>query len=102
MNLRELPTPSLLLDRPRMERNIARLKQRLGAHGVALRPHLKTAKCMEIARSMMATPAGPATVATLQEAEAFADESVRDMIYAVGIAPAKLGRVVALHRRGID
>jgi D-serine deaminase-like pyridoxal phosphate-dependent protein len=100
--LRGITTPSLLLDRPRMERNIARLKERLASLNVASRPHLKTAKSVEIARRMMQSPAGPATVSTLQEAEAFAAAGVRDILYAVGIAPGKLDRVIAMRRRGVD
>jgi D-serine deaminase-like pyridoxal phosphate-dependent protein len=50
----------------------------------------------------MTGPEGPATVSTVQEAERFADAGVRDMIYAVGIAPSKLDRVAALRRRGVD
>jgi D-serine deaminase-like pyridoxal phosphate-dependent protein len=44
----------------------------------------------------------PITVSTLAEAEYFADGGYTDVIYAVGIAPGKLDRVVALHRRGVD
>jgi len=95
-------TPCLLLDAHRMERNISRLKDRLNPHRVLLRPHLKTAKNLEIAHLLMPTPAGPATVSTLHEAEAFAAGGVRDMLYAVGIAPGKLERVVELRRRGVD
>ena len=36
------------------------------------------------------------------EAEVFADAGVKDLLYAVGIAPAKLDRVLALRRRGVD
>lgn len=101
-DLGSLPTPCLLLDRPRMERNIVRLKESLQSLRVGLRPHLKTAKSVDIALRMMASPSGPATVSTLQEAEAFADAGVTDLLYAVGIAPAKLDRVLALRRRGVD
>ena len=45
---------------------------------------------------------GPATVSTLKEAEAFAAAGVRDLLYAVGIAPNKFARVVALAARGCD
>ncbi|MGH8238448.1 MAG: DSD1 family PLP-dependent enzyme, partial [Steroidobacteraceae bacterium] len=82
MTLTQLPTPCLLLDKQRMDRNIARLAGRLQRLGVALRPHLKTAKCVEVARRMMASPAGPATVSTLKEAEEFAAAGVRDVLYA--------------------
>jgi D-serine deaminase-like pyridoxal phosphate-dependent protein len=101
-SLAALPTPCLLLDEQKMERNIGRLKARLQRLGVSLRPHLKTAKSVEIARRLMTSPAGPATVSTLREAEAFANAGVTDILYAVGIAPGKLGRVLALRQRGID
>ena len=85
-----------------MTRNIDRLRTRLDRLGPALRPHLKTCKSVEIARRLMPTPQGPATVSTLKEAEEFAAAGVRDIMYAVGLAPAKLDRVLALRRRGVD
>lgn len=97
-----LPTPCLLLDPVKMDRNLARLRERMKALGVSLRPHLKTCKCWEIAARMLPAPQGPATVSTLREAEFFADHGVRDLTYAVGIAPNKLDRVQALHARGVD
>jgi D-serine deaminase-like pyridoxal phosphate-dependent protein len=100
--LEALATPCLILDADRMERNIARLRTRLDRLGVALRPHLKTAKSVDVARRVMASPSGPATVSTLREAEQFAAAGVRDIIYAVGIAPAKLPQVLALRAKGAD
>lgn len=100
--LQTLETPCLVLDAARMERNIARLRRKLTELGVELRPHLKTAKSVEVARAMMDAPRGPVTVSTLQEAAKFASAGVRDMIYAVGIAPAKLARVLSLRRQGVD
>jgi len=100
--LADLPTPCLLLDEARMTRNIARIRERLAGTGVRYRAHLKTAKSVEVARRQMETPQGPAMVSTLREAEVFADAGVTDMTYGVGIAPDKLGRVLALRRRGID
>ncbi len=85
-----------------MLRNIARLRERMQALGVTLRPHLKTCKSWDVAQLMLPTPAGPATVSSLKEAEVFAAHGVRDMIYAVGIAPQKLDRVAALRARGVD
>jgi D-serine deaminase-like pyridoxal phosphate-dependent protein len=85
-----------------MQRNIERLKARLEVLSVPLRPHLKTPKSIDIARLLMATPGGPATVSTMREAEEFAGHGVRDLLYAVGIAPAKLDRVIGLRRRGVD
>ncbi len=100
--LAHLPTPCLLLEQQRMDRNISRLTAQLDRLAVGLRPHLKTSKSIDIARRLMASPAGPATVSTLKEAEEFAAAGVRDILYAVGIAPAKLERAIALRKRGID
>ena len=94
--LGELATPCLVLDADRMGRNIARLKARLDGLGVTLRPHLKTSKSVDVARRVMMSPAGPATVSTLREAEQFAAAGVRDILYAVGISPSKLPQVLAL------
>ena len=97
-----LETPCLLLDEARLRANVARLRAQLDRLGVSLRPHLKTAKSLDVARLAMTGWAGPATVSTLKEAEYFAAGGVRDMIYAVGIAPQKLDRVGAIRRAGAD
>jgi D-serine deaminase-like pyridoxal phosphate-dependent protein len=100
--LSSLLTPCLLLDRGRMQRNIRRLKEHLGKLGTPLRPHVKTSKCIEVARLLMPQSSGPATASTLKEAEYLAARGVRDILYAVGIAPPKLPRVLALRRAGTD
>lgn len=97
-----LPTPSLILDEGRMLRNIARLRAHVEALGVPLRPHLKTVKSVDVARRVLEDGTGPATVSTLREAEVFADAGVRDILYAVGIAPQKLPRVLAIRAAGCD
>lgn len=102
MNLHTLDTPALILDEAKMDANIARMRDKAQALGVTLRPHLKTSKCWEVAKRQLWTPEGPATVSTLKEAEEFAAHGVKDMIYAVGIAPQKLHRVAALLRQGVD
>jgi D-serine deaminase-like pyridoxal phosphate-dependent protein len=69
--------------------------------GLVLRPHLKTAKSIEVAK--LASPGcGPVTVSTLAEARYFAAAGWRDQIYAVGIVPAKLDAVAALNAAGAD
>ncbi|MEE7494505.1 DSD1 family PLP-dependent enzyme [Methylobacterium oryzae] len=94
-----LPTPCLLLDEARLRANLAGMRAHLDRLGVTFRPHLKTAKSIDVARLAMTGPAGPAMVSTLREAEYFAEGGVRDMIYGVGIAPQKLDRVGAIRRR---
>lgn len=97
-----LGTPCLLLDEARLRANVARMQAHLARLGVAFRPHLKTAKSLDVARIAMTSPEGPATVSTLREAEYFAEGDVRDLTYAVGIAPDKLARVCAIRARGAD
>lgn len=97
-----METPCLLLDKDRMERNISRLKDRLRSMGVKLRPHMKTAKSIEVGRVLMEGTDGRITVSTLKEAEQFARAGVTDMIYAVGISPQKLARVHRIRSGGVQ
>ena len=100
--LADLSTPCLVLDEAKMMRNVERLADRARALGVGLRPHLKTGKSVDLARRLLTGGDGPATVSTLAEAEVFAAAGVRDILYAVGIAPQKLERVLAIRRLGCD
>lgn len=101
MRLADLPTPALLLDRAALARNLRRMAAVAARHGVVLRPHLKTAKCAEVA-ALAAPGRGPITVSTLAEARHFAAAGFRDQIYAVGIVPAKLDAVAALNAQGAE
>lgn len=102
MTLQDLQTPCLLLDETKLRRNVAGMQDHLARLGVAFRPHLKTAKSRDVARVAMTSLTGPAMVSTLREAEYFAEGGVTDMIYGVGIVPAKLGRVTAIRGSGVD
>jgi D-serine deaminase-like pyridoxal phosphate-dependent protein len=93
-------TPYLRLDIERMERNIRTLQSRLDRLGIALRPHVKTCKSIEVARRMLGQSNTGITVSTLAESAWFLDHDIRDQIYAVGIAPSKLQAVADLERRG--
>lgn len=99
MNLQELETPALLLDRIKMERNIARLKDRLAPSGVTLRPHVKTNKSADVT-ARIGAPGTPITVSTLKEADYFLEHGWSDILYAVGIVPSKLPHVEKLVQRG--
>lgn len=101
-SLKDVGTPCLLLDRDRMDRNVHRLRERLDRLGVELRPHLKTAKSVDAAQRVMNSPSGPATVSTLKEAEQFARSGVTELIYAVGVSPDKIDRILALRADGVD
>lgn len=101
MPIEALETPALLLDEARMARNIARMQAQLQRLGVAFRPHVKTNKSMDVTRRLMSSPIGPITISTLKEAEYFAAHGVRDMLYAVSIAPNKFAHALKLQRSGV-
>ena len=102
MRLADLPTPCLVLDRGILARNIAAMAGVARGLGVALRPHMKTAKSIDVARMALEAGARGITVSTLAEAAYFARHGVRDMIYAAGITPRKLDAVAALNGAGAD
>lgn len=102
MQLTDLETPALVLDRNVLDRNLARMREHLTELKVALRPHVKTAKSMDVVRRALQGQPGGITVSTLKEAEYFLSHKVTDILYAVGIAPNKLGHVAELRRRGAD
>jgi D-serine deaminase-like pyridoxal phosphate-dependent protein len=99
--MEQLETPALILDEARMDRNIARMRSQVQRLGVVFRPHVKTNKCIDVARRLMETPQGPITVSTLREAEYFAAHGVTDILYAVCIAPNKIDHVMALQDQGV-
>jgi D-serine deaminase-like pyridoxal phosphate-dependent protein len=87
-----METPALLLDQQVLDRNIARMRDHLRSLGVPLRPHLKTVKSIDVLRRALVGQPGGVTVSTLKEAEYCLTHGIRDIVYAVGIAPAKLSR----------
>lgn len=102
MTVDELSTPAALVDTARMQHNIARMQSRMDQLGVRLRPHVKTTKCLQVFAAQRDAGAQGITVSTLREAEQFFAAGVVDVLYAVGIVPAKLPQVLALRRAGCD
>lgn len=93
-----LETPRLLLDRDRLLANCEAMRERCRALGVRLRPHLKTAKSLDVGRVATGAEPCPVTVSTLKEAEYFARGGYRDLLYGVGMAPNKLATVARIAR----
>jgi D-serine deaminase-like pyridoxal phosphate-dependent protein len=98
----DLPTPSLILDRAILRRNLKRMSDRLRNAGVILRPHLKTAKSIKVGRMAVEGHDGRITVSTLAEARYFAKGGFKDILYGVGIVPAKLPVITELRRQGVN
>ena len=102
MKLADLPTPCLVLDRIVLDRNIRAMAGSLRRLNVPLRPHMKTAKSIEVARMAIQGQPGGITVSTLAEAEYFLSHGMTDILLAVGITPRKLEQVVRLNEAGGD
>jgi len=98
MELETLKTPCLVLDLERVRRNAARMSERVRSFGAALRPHVKTHKCPEVARIQTRGHSGAITVSTLHEARAFAYYGFTDILYAVPIEPGKFDEAIELAR----
>lgn len=98
----DLPTPALILDRAVLRRNLKRMSERLRNAGVMLRPHVKTAKSIEVGRMAVEGHDGRITVSTLAEARYFAQGGFKDILYGVGVVPSKLAAVSELRRQGIN
>ena len=96
----DLKTPALLLNRGRLKRNAARMREHVAELGVTLRPHVKTSKSIDVLRVLADGADLPITVSTLAEARYFFAHGVTDILYAVGIAPVKLAEVAELIRAG--
>src|SRR5437762_2157904 len=98
----DLPTPALILDRAILRRNLKRMSDRLAKAGVMLRPHLKTAKSLEVGRMAVEGHDGRITVSTLAEARYFADGGFKDILYGVGVVPSKLATISEIRRGGVN
>lgn len=96
----DLDTPALLVDLARVRANCDRVEMRCRDLGVRFRPHLKTAKSIDVARLLPSAFDHGITVSTVKEAEYFAGEGVSDILYAVTVPPDKLPRLAALTRGG--
>ena len=97
MNREEIPTPALLLDLDRFERNLAKMAAHVRSAGKNLRPHAKTHRCPEIARRQVAAGALGVACAKLGEAEVMARSGVRGLLITTEVvAPSAIRRLMRL------
>ncbi len=96
VNLRDLRTPSVLIDKTRLEQNIDRMQASAKAKGIGLRPHAKTHKSPDLARVQIARGAVGICCAKLGEAEVFAAAGIDDIRLPYPINPANADRVLKL------
>jgi 3-hydroxy-D-aspartate aldolase len=93
----EIPTPALLLDVDRFQRNLARMAVHARTAGKALRPHAKTHRCPEIARRQVEAGALGVACAKLGEAEVMARAGIRGLLITTEIVtPSAMRRLTRL------
>ncbi|MGW6916914.1 alanine racemase [Kitasatospora sp. NPDC054939] len=97
----EIDTPDIMVDLDVLERNVERMAAALKAKGLALRPHAKTHKMPEVAARQLAAGAVGLTVATIGEAEVFAEHGATDLFiaYPLWIGPRQAQRLQRLAER---
>ncbi|MDQ2781575.1 MAG: alanine racemase [Actinomycetota bacterium] len=82
VDLADLPTPALLVDVARCEANIATVAGSFSAAGVALRPHIKTSKCLEVVRRQYEAGAAGFTCSTPAEVRALGEAGFAGLLWA--------------------
>ena len=97
--IHDLPTPCLVIDAARLETNLAAMAARTAVLGVTLRPHVKTHKCVEIARRQAELGAAGLTVSTLYEGRVFADAGFADITWAFPLISSRMSEVEELAER---
>ena len=92
-----IETPTLVVDLDALERNLDRMAD--ATKGIRLRPHAKSHKCATIARMQLARGAVGICCQKTDEAQAFVDAGIRDVLVTNEVvAPAKLARLASLAR----
>jgi 3-hydroxy-D-aspartate aldolase len=95
-----LNTPVLVVDLDALDRNIAAMAAFARERGVALRPHAKTHKSVEIARRQIAQGAVGACCAKLGEAEVLASGGIECLLITSPVVGAgAIERLVRLNNR---
>jgi D-serine deaminase-like pyridoxal phosphate-dependent protein len=99
VTLHDLPTPAVLIERPRALANIQRMQQAADARGIRMRPHAKTHKSPVVARWQIDRGAIGICCAKLGEAEVFADAGIADIRLPYPLHPTNAPRVLTLMDR---
>ncbi|HLS19600.1 MAG TPA: alanine racemase [Paracoccaceae bacterium] len=93
--LGQLPTPALVIDVAALDRNIARMAAHAEDAGMALRPHIKTHKSVEIARRQIASGAKGLACATVAELLHLVEAGLDDILLTSPIADPMKADLIA-------
>jgi D-serine deaminase-like pyridoxal phosphate-dependent protein len=91
-----LETPAPVVDLDRLERNLDRAASYAAAHGLGLRPHIKTHKTPWIAAEQLARGAIGLTCATAHEAQVMSAVAKDILVAYPPVTPPRIARLLAL------
>ncbi len=101
MQISDLPTPCVLIEKSRLEANLKRMQEKANANKVALRPHTKTHKSVALSQKQLDLGAGGLTVAKVGEAEVYMAQGMTDVRMAYNlVGEEKYRRALALMEKG--
>jgi D-serine deaminase-like pyridoxal phosphate-dependent protein len=97
--LREIETPALVVDYSALTRNIEKMAEEARKRDLALRPHAKTHKSVEIARLQIDAGATGIACATVAEAEMLASAGIGGLLLtAPQVGESKAFRIARINR----
>jgi len=97
--LADLPTPQVVINRPRLLNNIERVQQLASSAGMRLRPHAKTHKSPIVAKMQIERGAAGICCAKVGEAEVFAAAGIKDIRLPYPVNPSNAPRILALMKQ---
>ena len=101
MQLSDLPTPAILIEKSRLDANLQRMQEKADANNTSLRPHTKTHKSVALAKAQLSLGAHGITVAKVGEAEVYMGNGISDVRIAYNvIGDEKYQRVLSLMDKG--
>ena len=96
-----IQTPALMIDKTRLEANIARMAAAMDVAGVDLRPHFKTSKLIEVATIQIAAGAVGFTCSTPEEVDALLTAGFTNLFWANAPVGSKAELAAAFNERGL-
>jgi 3-hydroxy-D-aspartate aldolase len=94
-------TPALLLDLDVLDSNLARMADKVRAAGRLLRPHVKSHKCLAIARRQIDAGAVGLCCASIREVEVMAEAGLDGILLTVPIATEAAAERIATARQRV-
>jgi D-serine deaminase-like pyridoxal phosphate-dependent protein len=100
MSKYELDTPALCIDLDKLEKNLSQVHNKLKHTGVAVRPHIKTHKCPDLAKMQMQAGAIGVCAAKLSEVAVMLENGVDQVLLTgVNVTPKKIKKAMQLRKK---